>query len=60
VALCYRAINVGASIGLWERINISVFLLWVVTLAAALWRTGTAKGETAANLGAASWIASSR
>jgi hypothetical protein len=33
-------------IGLWERINISVFLLWVVTLAAALWRTGTAKGET--------------
>ncbi len=32
-------------IGLWERINISVFLLWVVTLAAVLWRTGT-KGET--------------
>ena len=30
-------------IGLWERINISVFLLWVVTLAAVLWRTGTAK-----------------
>jgi hypothetical protein len=27
-------------IGLWERINISVFLLWVVVLAAVLWRTG--------------------
>ena len=25
-------------IGLWERINISVFLLWVVVLAAGLWR----------------------
>jgi hypothetical protein len=25
-------------IGLWERINISVFLMWVVVLAAALWR----------------------
>ena len=33
-------------IGLWERINISVFLLWVVMLGAALWRTGTPKGET--------------
>jgi hypothetical protein len=27
-------------IGLFERINISVFLLWVVVLAAVLWRTG--------------------
>jgi Protein of unknown function (DUF998) len=26
-------------IGLWERINISVFLLWVVALAARLWRS---------------------
>ena len=26
-------------IGLWERINISVFLLWVVMLGAVLWRT---------------------
>jgi hypothetical protein len=26
-------------IGLWERINISVFLLWIVMLADALWRT---------------------
>jgi hypothetical protein len=26
-------------IGLWERINISVFLLWIVMLAAALWAT---------------------
>ena len=25
-------------IGLWERINISVFLMWVVVLAAILWR----------------------
>ena len=25
-------------IGLWERINISVFLLWVVVLATVLWR----------------------
>jgi hypothetical protein len=33
-------------IGLWERINISVFLLWAATLAAVLWPTGTAKGET--------------
>jgi hypothetical protein len=30
-------------IGLWERINISVFLLWVVVLAAALLRTGTSQ-----------------
>ena len=33
-------------IGLWERINISVFLLWVVMLAAVLWRTGVPQGET--------------
>ena len=32
-------------IGLWERINISVFLLWVAVLATALWRTGTAQEE---------------
>jgi cell division protein FtsW (lipid II flippase) len=25
-------------IGLWERINISVFLLWIVVLAARMWR----------------------
>ncbi len=30
-------------IGLFERINISVFLLWIVMLAAVLWRTGTRK-----------------
>jgi len=30
-------------IGLWERINISVFLLWVVVMASVLLRTGTAK-----------------
>jgi hypothetical protein len=29
-------------IGLWERINISVFLLWVVMLAVVLWRSRTA------------------
>jgi len=28
-------------IGLWERINISVFLLWVGVLATRLWRTGS-------------------
>jgi len=28
-------------IGLWERINISVFLLWVVVLAMVLLRSGT-------------------
>jgi hypothetical protein len=28
-------------IGLWERINISVFLLWIAMLTAVLWRTGT-------------------
>jgi hypothetical protein len=27
-------------IGLWERVNISVFLLWVVMLAGLLWRNG--------------------
>jgi hypothetical protein len=32
-------------IGLWERINISVFLLWVVVLAAVLWRPVRAQGE---------------
>jgi hypothetical protein len=34
-------------IGLWERINISVFLLWVVALGAMLWRTGSAHREIA-------------
>jgi hypothetical protein len=40
-------------IGLFERINISVFLLWVVVLAAVLWRTGTSQGDPTrlANLG---------
>ena len=33
-------------IGLWERINISAFLLWVVMLGAVLWRTGTPQGQT--------------
>ena len=33
-------------IGLWERINISVFLLWVVVLAGEVWRTGTAKARS--------------
>lgn len=33
-------------IGLWERINISVFLLWIVVLGAVLWRTRTAPGQT--------------
>jgi hypothetical protein len=33
-------------IGLWERINISVFLLWVAMLAAVLWRPARAQGET--------------
>jgi hypothetical protein len=33
-------------IGLWERINISVFLLWIVMLGAVLWRTGTAPGAS--------------
>ena len=35
-------------IGLWERINISVFLLWVVMLAAVLWtgrKDRTPQGE---------------
>jgi hypothetical protein len=32
-------------IGLWERTSISVFLLWVVTLAAVLWPSGTTKGQ---------------
>jgi hypothetical protein len=34
-------------IGQWERFNISVFLLWIVMLAAVLWRTGSLKGDTA-------------
>jgi hypothetical protein len=33
-------------IGLWERINISVFLMWVVVLAAVLWRPMREQGET--------------
>jgi hypothetical protein len=33
-------------IGLWERISISVFLQWVVVLAAVLWRPVRAQGET--------------
>jgi len=33
-------------IGLWERINISVFLMWVVVLAAGLGRPVRAQGET--------------
>jgi Protein of unknown function (DUF998) len=33
-------------IGLWERINISVFLLWVVMLAIVLLRTRNMPGET--------------
>jgi len=44
-ALTFRdAPRIGANlptpwIGLWERINVGVFLLWVVVLAVALWRT---------------------
>ena len=34
-------------IGLWERLNISVFLLWVVALGTMLWRTGSAHREIA-------------
>jgi hypothetical protein len=33
-------------IGLWERIDISVFLLWVVVLALGLWRPIRAQRET--------------
>jgi cytochrome c biogenesis protein CcdA len=33
-------------IGLWERVNISVFLMWVVVFAAVLWRPVRAQGET--------------
>jgi hypothetical protein len=33
-------------IGLWERINISVFLLWVVMLGAMLWRNGTPRSTS--------------
>ena len=32
-------------IGLWERINISVFLLWVVMLSVVLWPAGAPQGE---------------
>lgn len=35
-------------IGLWERIDITVFLAWVVVLAAALWRADRAPGAFAA------------
>jgi hypothetical protein len=34
-------------IGLWERISISVFLLWVMALATMLWRTGSVHGDPA-------------
>ena len=33
-------------IGLWERINISVFLVWVAVLGAVLWRSGTSRGTS--------------
>ena len=33
-------------IGLWERINISVFLLWIAVLATALLRTPNLGAET--------------
>jgi len=33
-------------IGLWERINITAFLLWVVVLASVLWKRVRAQGET--------------
>jgi hypothetical protein len=33
-------------IGLWERINITVFLMWIVALAAILWGPERARGET--------------
>jgi len=32
-------------IGLWERIAITVFLLWIVVLATVLLRTGTSRGD---------------
>jgi hypothetical protein len=38
-------------IGLWERINISVFLLWVAILAVALWRTTAARGQDVEDIG---------
>ena len=38
-------------IGLWERINISVFLLWVVSLAVALWRTAAGKRQDVEDIG---------
>jgi hypothetical protein len=40
-------------IGLWERINISVFLLWVVVLATVLWRGIGRSGQP----GAMRWTA---
>jgi pimeloyl-ACP methyl ester carboxylesterase len=36
-------------IGLWERLNISVFLLWVVVLAAMLLRSGTSQEKRTAS-----------
>jgi hypothetical protein len=33
-------------IGLWERLDVSVFLMWVVVLAAGLWHPVRAPGET--------------
>jgi hypothetical protein len=41
-------------IGLWERVNISVFLLWVVVLATALLRGGSGRSGQA---GAMRWTA---
>ena len=32
-------------IGLWERINLSAFLLWVVVLAFVLWSRARAQGQ---------------
>jgi hypothetical protein len=36
-------------IGVWERINIGVFLVWIAALAAALWRTLSAASADIAN-----------
>jgi hypothetical protein len=36
-------------IGLWERINISVFLLWVVMLAVLLWQNGPRRAVAGAS-----------
>src|SRR5436190_1870309 len=55
-----EAPKVGANLptpwmGVWERINVGVFLVWVVVLAAALWRAPDRVRASESRLAARRW-----